>query len=93
MFYIIAALSERPDWEAQILVVLQKLFKAFRKAFKKSVERYYIMYLPDFDAIEDITRQDFKQLHSIHWGIECASQSCTLRLRCCCNIFDFSDIL
>ena len=29
------------------------------------------MYLPDEDAIEEITRHDFNQLHSIHWGIEC----------------------
>lgn len=28
------------------------------------------MYLPDLD-VEQITQQDFKRLHSIHWGIEC----------------------
>lgn len=60
------------------LVVHLKKFgrvKVFRRAFKNETERYYIVYLPDLNATEQISRQEFKQLHSVHWGIECASQS------------------
>lgn len=60
------------------LVVHLKNFgrvKVFRRSFKNEAERYYITYLLDSDATKQITRQDFNQWHSIHWGIECASQS------------------
>lgn len=56
------------------LVVYLKKFgrvKVFRRRFKNETERYYIMYLPDLTEMEQITRQEFKQFHSIHWGIEC----------------------
>jgi hypothetical protein len=56
------------------LVVYLKKFgqvKVFGKTFKNEVKRYYIMYLPKLQKIERITRQEFKQFHSIHWGIEC----------------------
>ena len=29
------------------------------------------MYIPEKDALCSITRAEFKELHSIHWGIEC----------------------
>ena len=29
------------------------------------------MFVPDGDALSQITRAQFKTLHSIHWGIEC----------------------
>ncbi|MEB3151075.1 MAG: hypothetical protein VKL60_18905 [Sphaerospermopsis sp.] len=29
------------------------------------------MYIPQKDALLSISRADFKELHSIHWGIEC----------------------
>ena len=45
--------------------------KVFRKTFKNEDSRYYIMYLPDEDALISISRTEFKALHSIHWGIEC----------------------
>ena len=45
--------------------------KVFRKTFKNEVERYYIVLLPNSEEIEQLTYYDFKQLHSIHWGIEC----------------------
>lgn len=59
--------------ETGLMVHLKKFgrVKVFQKTFKNAGERYYIMYLPDEDAIEEITRHDFNQLHSIHWGIEC----------------------
>ncbi len=56
------------------LVVHLKNFgkvKVFRKTFKNEVERYYIMFLPCLEELEHLTRYDFKQMHSIHWGIEC----------------------
>ena len=55
------------------LVIQLKKFgrvKVFRRTFKNATERYYIIYLPDSDATEQISRQEFKQFHSIHWGIE-----------------------
>jgi hypothetical protein len=45
--------------------------KVFRKTFKNEDSRYYIMYVPDEDALISISRTEFKALHSIHWGIEC----------------------
>ena len=56
------------------LVVHLKSFgkvKVFRRTFKNKEHRYYIMYLNSEDALELITRAEFKALHSIHWGIEC----------------------
>lgn len=56
------------------LVVHLKSFgkvKVFRKNFKNEDKRYYIMFLPDEDALISITKTYFKELHSIHWGIEC----------------------
>lgn len=44
--------------------------KVFRRTFKNEAERSYIIHLPASDATEQISRQEFKQLHSIHWGIE-----------------------
>ena len=40
-------------------------------ANKNEEQRYYIVYLPDEDALLAITLVEFKALHSIHWGIEC----------------------
>ncbi len=56
-----------------LLVYLKKIgyVKVFRKTFKNEVDRYYIMYLPDPDATEQLTRAKFKEFHSIHWGLEC----------------------
>ncbi len=56
------------------LVVYLKTFgcvKVFQKSFKNEAKRYYITCLPEIDTTEQITRQKFKQWHSIHWGIEC----------------------
>ena len=56
------------------LVVYLKKFgrvKVFRVTFKNEDNRYYIMFVPDGDALSQITRAQFKTLHSIHWGIEC----------------------
>jgi len=55
------------------LVVHLKNFrrvKVFQRTFKNEVERYYIVYLTDSDATEQITSQEFNERRSIHWGIE-----------------------
>jgi Transposase DDE domain len=56
------------------LIVHLKKFgqvKIFRRIFQNEIPRYYIMYVPDKDALFLITLAKFKELHSIHWGIEC----------------------
>ncbi len=58
----------------QGLIVHLKSFgkvKVFQKLFKNEEKRYYIIFLPEEDALIAITRVEFKALHSIHWGIEC----------------------
>jgi Transposase DDE domain len=44
--------------------------KLFRKVFKKEDSRHYILYLPDEDALNQITRREFIAIHDTHWGIE-----------------------
>ncbi len=56
------------------LVVYLKSFgrvKVFRRSFKNETYRYYIMYAPSKDTLSSISRTEFKEVHSIHWGIEC----------------------
>lgn len=55
-----------------LLVYLKKFghLKVFQRTFKNGAERYYIIYLPEPEAIAQITRHEFKELHSTHWGIE-----------------------
>lgn len=45
--------------------------KVFRRRFKNEAYRYYIMYTLDKDTLNSISRTEFKEVHSIHWGIEC----------------------
>ncbi|MBE9001092.1 transposase [Nostoc sp. LEGE 12447] len=45
--------------------------KVFRRSFKNETYRYYIMYTPEKNTLNSISRAEFKELHSIHWGIEC----------------------
>lgn len=56
------------------LIVYLKKFgqvKVFRRSFKNEIHRYYIMYVPDQDALCLVSIAELKELHSIHWGIEC----------------------
>ncbi|BAZ25294.1 transposase IS701 family protein [Kalymmatonema gypsitolerans NIES-4073] len=56
------------------LIVYLKNFgqvKVFRRSFKNETYRYYIMYVSEKDTLNSISRAEFKELHSIHWGIEC----------------------
>ena len=45
--------------------------KVFRRSFKNETQRYYIMYTSGQDKLSSISRTEFKEVHSIHWGIEC----------------------
>jgi len=62
---------EIPD--SGLMVHLKKFgdVKVFRQTFKNEVVRYYIMYLPDLSATQQLTRVEFKEYRAIHWGIEC----------------------
>lgn len=44
--------------------------RLFRKDFKKEDSRHYIFYLPDEEALNQITRNEFITIHDTHWGIE-----------------------
>jgi Transposase DDE domain len=44
--------------------------KLFRKVFKKEDSRHYILYLPDEESLQEITRSEFVAIHDTHWGIE-----------------------
>ncbi len=59
--------------EAGLMVHLKKFgqVKVFRRSFKNEAYRYYMMYIPEEDALKEISRTEFKTLHSIHWRIEC----------------------
>jgi len=57
--------------------------KVFCQRFKNESCRYYALYLPDPEALEAATADDFEQLHTLHWGIECfhraGKQVCALK--------------
>lgn len=59
--------------ETGLIVYLKKFgqVKVFRRSLKNETYRYYIMYMPDKDALFLVSVTDFQELHSIHWGIEC----------------------
>jgi hypothetical protein len=44
--------------------------KVFRTVFKNEF-RYYIMYRPDPNKMSEITRDEFIDIHDLHWQIEC----------------------
>ena len=47
-----------------------RLIKLFRQDFKKEDSRDYIVYLPDEEALNQITKSEFVTIHNTHWGIE-----------------------
>jgi DDE superfamily endonuclease len=57
--------------------------KGFCKEYKDGSCRYYLLYLPDSEALAAATAQEFDDLHAMHWGIECfhraAKQLCGLQ--------------
>jgi hypothetical protein len=48
--------------------------KVFRRTFKNESDRYYIMYLPDLDVTKQLTRMEFNEFHSIHWGLNAITE-------------------
>lgn len=44
--------------------------KLLRKDFKKGDSRHYILYLPDSEKLQQISRQELITIHDTHWGIE-----------------------
>ena len=57
--------------------------KVFRRCFKNGACRYYALSLPDPEALAAAKAEEFEQLHSQHWGIECfhraGKQLCALK--------------
>lgn len=55
------------------LMVYLKAFgwvRVFCQPFKNE-SRYYILYRPDLEALQQLTRETFKAVHDDHWKIEC----------------------
>lgn len=44
--------------------------KVFSQPFKNE-PRYYILYHPELDTLNGLSRQTFKAIHDTHWQIEC----------------------
>ena len=55
------------------LMVYLKAFgwvRVFCQPFKNEL-RYYIMFLPELEDCQSLSREQFKQVHATHWQIEC----------------------
>lgn len=55
------------------LMVYLKAFgwvKVFCQPFKDE-RRYYILYQPELETLQSVTRDTFKRVHDAHWTIEC----------------------
>jgi hypothetical protein len=55
------------------LMVYLKAFgwvRVFCQPFKNE-PRYYILYRPDLEALQQLTRETFRAVHDDHWKIEC----------------------
>jgi Transposase DDE domain len=44
--------------------------KVFKTQFKNEEDRYYCIWLPDENDTRNYTKDQFKTVHKIHWGIE-----------------------
>ena len=69
------------------LVVYLKEFgwvKVFSQQFKHEL-RYYIVYQPELNTLQQLNRTDFKSIHDTHWSIECFHRV----LKQVCNIERF----
>lgn len=45
--------------------------KVFCQRYTNESCRYYVLFYPDAEQLKASSHNDFEQLHSIHWGIEC----------------------
>jgi hypothetical protein len=72
--------------EEGLMVYLKEFgwVKVFCQDFKNEA-RYYILYLPNLEALKRQSRQDFKQLHDRHWQIEAFHRA----IKQVCNIERF----
>ena len=55
------------------LVVELKSFgkvKVFKRVFKNEATHYYALFFTDEETFSEATRQNFRELFAIHWGIE-----------------------
>jgi hypothetical protein len=70
-----------------LIVTLKEfgLVKVFKRRFKNGTIRYYAIFASQQDNLEELSRQNFQQLHSLHWGIECYHRA----LKQLCNISKF----
>jgi hypothetical protein len=61
---------EIPDDGMMVYLKAFGWVKIFCQPFKHE-RRYYILYRPDLEALKQLSRAVFKQVHSEHWRIEC----------------------
>lgn len=61
---------EIPDDGMMVYLKAFGWVKIFCQPFKNE-RRYYILYQPDLEALKQLSRAVFKQVHSEHWRIEC----------------------
>ncbi len=70
------------------LIVELKSFgkvKVFKRVFKNGTTHYYALFFTDEDKLEEATRQDFRELFGIHWGVEVYHRA----LKQLCNLNKF----
>ncbi len=59
--------------------------KVFKRVFKNETIHYYVLFFTDEEKLEEATRQDFRELFAIHWGIEVYHRA----LKQLCNLNNF----
>lgn len=70
------------------LIVELKSFgkvKVFKRVFKNEATHYYALFFTDEEKLEEATRQNFRELFAIHWGIEVYHRA----LKQLCNLNKF----
>ena len=68
-----------------LLFTLNFCFSPVRQDFKKEDPRDYIVYLPDQEALNQITKSEFLTIHDTHWGIESFHRA----IKQVCGIYQF----
>ncbi len=72
--------------EGKIVTLKQfGLVKVFKRTFRNGRTRYLIWFQLDESTLAEVTRQDLRELFSIHWGIETYHRA----LKQLCNIGKF----
>jgi len=59
--------------------------KVFKRVFKNETIHYYALFFTDEEKLEEVTRQDFRELFARHWGIEVYHRA----LKQLCNLNNF----